>query len=114
MTVTVRGLALGEVRASQAWKLLGAECLTALGNGLLLGLAAGLTVFIWRGDVALSVVLAVAMVANFLIAAVVGSLVPLGLKALDVDPAVSSSVLVTMATDILGFFVFLGLLTLVI
>ncbi len=112
MTLVVRGLALGEVHPSQLWRLLGRELLTALGNGLLLGCGAGIIVYVWRHDWVLSAVIAVAMVINLLIAALVGSLAPLGLKMLKVDPAVSSAVLVTTATDMLGFFVFLSLLSL--
>ncbi len=114
MTLIVRGLALGELRPAQAWRILGGECLAALGNGVLLGALSGLIVYLWRGNLALSLVLSSAMVINLVIAAVVGSLVPLGFKVLRIDPAISSSVLVITTTDILGFFVFLGLLTMVV
>ena len=80
----------------------------------MLGAIAGGAVYLWRGDIALSLVLGSAMVLNLLIAACLGSLVPIGLKWLGVDPAVSSSGLVTAGTDMLGFFIFLGLLSLLI
>lgn len=112
MTLIIRGLAVGDLRPSQAGGILARECATAATNGAVLGLLAGGVTYAWRGDAMLSGVLAGAMVLNLLVAAVTGSLIPLGLRALGVDPAVSSSVLVITATDILGFFVFLGLLTL--
>jgi len=114
LTLIVRGLAVGQIETSQALRIVGRECVVALANGTALGLTAGGVVYVWRGDLALSVVLGSAMVLNFLIAAILGTLVPLGLKAVNVDPAVSSSVFVTAGTDMLGFFIFLGLLSLVV
>jgi magnesium transporter len=112
LTLMVRGLALGEVEPRNALRILGREMLVALANGAALGAIAGGVVYVWRGDASLSVVLAGALVMNLLIAACLGSLVPIGLKLLGVDPAVSSSGLVTAGTDMLGFFIFHGLLTL--
>ncbi len=114
MTLVVRGLALGEVESRDAMRILGRECLTALGNGLLLGMISAVFVYFWKANLALSLVLGSSLLINLLVAATLGSLVPLTLKALRVDPAVSSTVLVTAGTDILGFFIFLGLLTLAI
>jgi magnesium transporter len=111
MTLVVRGLALGNIEPRQFGRILGRECLTALTNGALLGLAAGAAVYVWRGDAILAGVLAAAMMLNLLVAAVFGSLVPIGLKVVGIDPAVASSTLVTAGTDILGFLAFLGLLT---
>ena len=114
MTLVVRGLALGEMEPQHVYRLLRRELVVAVANGGALGLISALGVYLWRGDLRLSAVLGTAMVANFLIAALLGSLVPLGLKRLDVDPAISSSVLVTAGTDVLGFLVFLGLLSAVL
>jgi magnesium transporter len=114
MTLVVRGLALGTLEPRQFLRILGHECLTALTNGALLGSIAAVAVYLWRGDTALSAVLAVAMIVNLLVAAVFGSLIPIGLKVVGIDPAVASATLVTAGTDILGFLIFLGLLSRVI
>jgi len=70
--------------------------------------------YLWFHSVLLSVVIGAAMLINLLIAGLAGILVPLGLKKLGADPAVASSVFVTTATDVIGFFVFLGLATLIL
>jgi len=111
MTVLVRGIALGEAKGPQARRLLAREALTSLINGALLGVSAALIVYIWRGDARLALVMGVALLINLQVSAAVGTLVPLALRSFGLDPAVSSSVLVTAATDWAGFFVFLGLLS---
>jgi len=65
--------------------------------------------FVWFGDLKIATVMAVAMFANLLIAGLSGTMVPIGLLRAGVDPAVASSVFVTTITDVVGFFVFLGL-----
>jgi magnesium transporter len=114
LTLVVRGLAIGEIETRHFLRILGRECLVAVANGAALGLVAGIGVYAWQRDAALAIVLGSAMVLNLMIAAILGSLVPLGLKWLRVDPAVASSVFVTAGTDILGFLLFLGLLTLML
>jgi len=111
MTLVVRGLALGNLEPRQFARILGRECLTALTNGALLGGVSGLAVYLWRGDALLGAVLGAAMMVNLMVAAIFGSLVPIGLKVVGIDPAVASSTLVTAGTDILGFLTFLGMLT---
>jgi magnesium transporter len=111
MTLVVRGLALGELEPGQLWRVVRRELTIAAANGFVLGLICALVVFAWRHDAKLSGVIAAALLANYLVAALLGSLVPIALKLLRVDPAVSSSVFVTAGTDVAGFFIFLGLLT---
>ncbi|RMF21102.1 MAG: magnesium transporter [Deltaproteobacteria bacterium] len=111
MTLIVRGLALGEVRTAQVLRILGKQLLVAAANGSALGLVSGAAVYLWRHDPRLSVIFGVALLANHIIAVTIGTLVPLGLKLLRVDPAVSSNVFVTASTDLLGFFIFLALLS---
>jgi len=111
MTLVVRGLAIGALEPSALSRLIRRELTIAALNGLLLGTLCGLLVYAWRGDIRLSFVLCCAMVANLLVAATLGSTVPIALRAMRVDPAVASSVFVQAGTDVLGFLIFLGLLT---
>jgi magnesium transporter len=112
LTVIVRGIALGELTWGNARKALLKEVSVGLANGLVLGLAAALVVFVTQGNPALGAVLGLAMVVNMFVAAAAGTLVPLGLRAANVDPALASSVFITTMTDMFGFFSFLGLATL--
>jgi len=111
LAVIVRGLALGELTWSNARQALIKEGLVGLGNGLALGLVAAIGAWIWQGSPVLGGVLALAMIINMFIAATAGTLIPLGLRALKIDPALASSVFITTLTDVFGFFSFLGLAT---
>jgi magnesium transporter len=111
LTVIVRGFALGEVGVAHTRRVLVKELLVALGNGLVLGLAAGFVAYYWKGEALLGVVLALALLLNLVVAAFVGSMIPFTLRWLGVDPAVASNVVVTACTDICGFLSFLGILT---
>jgi magnesium transporter len=111
LAVIVRGLALGELTWSNARQALFKESLVGLGNGLALGLVAAIGAWAWKGSPVLGGVLAMAMIINMFIAATAGTLIPLGLRALKIDPALASSVFITTLTDVFGFFSFLGLAT---
>jgi magnesium transporter len=112
LTVVVRGIALGELSWGNAKKALLKEALVGIGNGIALGIAAALVVWMTRGNPVLGAVLGLAMIINMFVAATAGTLVPLGLRAVNIDPALASSVFITTMTDIFGFFSFLGLATL--
>ena len=112
LTVMVRGMALGQISLAQARGILMKELAVACGNGIALGIAAGVVTYMLHGQGLLATVLGIALAVNFLIAALVGSLIPLVLRALRADPAVASSVFVTACTDMCGFFSFLSLLSL--
>ncbi len=114
LTLMVRGIALGQVGASNASILLWKELRVALINGLLIGGLVGLVALVWFGSWLLALVIASALVINFCSAALAGVAVPLLLKRMGVDPAVAGTVVVTAVTDVMGFFSFLGLATLVI
>ena len=86
----------------------------ALLNGLVLGVVLALIVLLWFQSVGLSLVIAVALTLNLLFAATAGVLVPLTLKRMGYDPALASSIFLTTVTDVMGFFTFLGLATLVL
>jgi len=111
LTVIVRGLALGELSWANARRTLFKEAAIGLGNGVALGLVAALVAWAAKGNPMLGLLLGMAMICNMLVASTAGTLVPLGLKALKVDPALASSVFITTFTDVVGFASFLGLAT---
>jgi magnesium transporter len=112
LAVVVRGLAIGELTWSNARAALQKEALVGLGNGVVLGAVAMLGAWLLEGHLVIGAVLALAMIINMFIAATAGTLIPLGLRALKVDPALASSVFITTLTDVFGFLSFLGLATL--
>lgn len=109
LTVIVRGIALGELTMRNAVKAIFKEVSVGLINGVLIGSAAMLIAYLLKGNFMLGIVLGIAMIFNMFIAGLVGSLIPVILKSLKVDPALSSSIIITMLTDIGGFASFLGL-----
>src|SRR5688500_7608703 len=114
LALMVRGLALGQVGASNVRILLWKEARVALLNGLVLGVVLALIVLFWFQSIGLSLVIAVALTLNLLFAATAGVMVPLTLKRMGYDPALASSIFLTTVTDVMGFFTFLGLATLVL
>jgi magnesium transporter len=114
LTVIVRGIALGELTWANSRKALIKEALVGLGNGLACGVVAALVVWAWKGDPWLGGILLGAMMINMFVAATAGTLIPLLLRALKIDPALASSVFITTLTDVFGFASFLGLGTLFI
>jgi magnesium transporter len=113
-TVIVRAMALGDLTLANTRKVLLREALIGLANGAAAGTVAGLIAYYWKGDPLLGLILGVAMVTNMLVAALAGTLVPVVLKMLRVDPAVATGVVVTTFTDCSGFLSFLGLATLLL
>jgi magnesium transporter len=109
LTVIVRGIALGELTWSNSRKALLKEALVGIGNGLGTGILAAGLAWLFQGNPMLGLVLALAMVINMFVAATTGTLIPLGLRALKIDPALASSVIITTFTDVFGFLSFLGL-----
>jgi magnesium transporter len=114
LAVVVRGIALGELTWGNARQALLKESMVGLGNGLVLGVVAALGAWAIVGDWRLGAILGMAMVVNMFIAAVAGTLIPLGLRAAKIDPALASSVFITTLTDVFGFLAFLGLATIFI
>jgi magnesium transporter len=113
-TLIVRALALGQVSTSNARRLLGKELAIAVANGVLWGSVLGLVAYALYRNVALGGVMALAMLLNLLVAALAGIFIPLSMERFGRDPAVGSSVFLTFITDSMGFFIFLGLATLVL
>jgi len=114
LTLVVRSLALGDVSTSDTRKLLKREALLATAQGATVGVLLGVIVWAWQHSPVLAFVVAGAMVFNLLVAAAGGVLVPLGMKAARIDPALSSVVLVTTLTDMAGIVLYLGLATLLL
>jgi magnesium transporter len=113
-TVVVRGIALGDMTRSVLGRVLWKEVWLGLATGIANAVLLGVIAYLWKGQALLSLILAVALVFNMLVAAVFGTLVPIALKAFRIDPAIASSVILTTFTDVCGFFSFLGLATLLI
>jgi magnesium transporter len=109
LTVIVRGIALGELTWGNSRKALFKESLVGLGNGVACGLIGAVVVWLFKGDPVLGGILALAMIINMFIAATAGTVIPLSLRALKVDPALGSAVFITTLTDVFGFLSFLGL-----
>lgn len=114
LTIVVRSLALGEIENKEWRQLLIKELFTGCINGLAIGGIAGLASWLWIGKPVLGVVVCAAMLLNMIASAVAGVMVPISLRALKVDPALASSIMVTTATDIIGFFLFLSFATIAI
>lgn len=111
LTIAVRGLALGQISKSNTRSLMLKEFLVSLLNGITWALIAGLIAFLWFRDPPLSVIIGLAMIINFIMAAIAGAFIPITLKRFGVDPAISGGVLLTTVTDVVGFMTFLGLAT---
>jgi magnesium transporter len=112
LTVIVRGIALGELTWANSRKALFKEAAVGLGNGIACGLVGMLVVWAWKGNLWLGAILCAAMIVNMFVAAIAGTLIPLALRAMKVDPALASSVFITTLTDVFGFASWLGLSTL--
>ena len=113
-TMIVRGLALGQVNLTNIQRLIYKELGVALLNGILWGSVLGVFAFILYENIYLGLVMTGAMILNLLLSAVMGVMIPLLLSKFGRDPAVGSSILITAMTDSGGFFIFLGLATLVL
>ncbi len=112
LAMVVRGLALGEIEFKDAWRAMAREAGIGLIHGMTVGVCVAIGAWLWRGIPILGLVIGLAMVGNLIAAGIAGTLVPLTLKALKLDPALASAVIVTTVTDCVGFGLFLGLATL--
>jgi magnesium transporter len=112
LAMIVRAIALGEVSSRAAWRTLLNQVASGIIQGIAVGLVVGVGVYVWKDNAFLGLIMGLALIGNIVVAAIVGTLIPLGLKALNMDPALASSVLVTAVTDSVGFALFLGLATL--
>jgi magnesium transporter len=111
LTLVIRGQALGHVEKSNANWLLSREMIVGAMNGLLWALVVAAVAIAWFQDTTIGIIIALSIVINLIAGAMAGTLLPLGLKAVGIDPALAGSVLLTTITDVVGFFTFLGLAT---
>jgi magnesium transporter len=109
MTVTVRALSMRDIDRFNMRRLINREALVGLINGIIFAIIIGAVTAIWFVNIALGVIMGLAMVINMFAAGLAGILIPLGLNKLKIDPAVASSAFVTTVTDVVGFFAFLSL-----
>jgi magnesium transporter len=114
LTVTVRGLALGDLALEDGVRALARELTIGLANGVALGSLIAVIAFFWKGTPMLGMVVGAATLLNLIGAGVAGAVVPLLMQVLHIDPALGSPILVTTITDSLGYFIYLGLATLVL
>lgn len=114
LTVTVRQMALGDIDLDEAKETIYKEVIVSMMNGMLYAVVMGVVAYLWFSLPMLGVVIGVAMIINLLSAGFFGAVIPLGLKKFGVDPAIGSTVLLTTVTDVVGFFSFLGLATMVL
>lgn len=112
LTLIVRSLALGEITLRDSWRTLSHELLIGLLNGIIFGLAIGLIGLLWQQNFMIGVVVGLAMMLTLIGAAISGTVVPLGLRLFNIDPALASGVIVTTVTDVTGNICLLGLATL--
>ena len=109
LTVAVRALATRDLTTANIWRVIRREVLVGLINGLIFAVVMGVVGVVWFGAPMLGLVIAVAMVINMVVAGFAGTVIPVVLEKLGVDPALASGAFVTTVTDVVGFFAFLGL-----
>lgn len=114
VTVTVRALATRDLSPRNTLRVVGKEMVIGAINGVVFATIMGSIAALWFGDPVVAGVLAAAMVLNMLWAGLAGTLIPLALVRVGIDPAVAAGPFLTTTTDVLGFFIFLGLATLVL
>lgn len=112
LTLTIRGLALGQVSASNLRWLGNKEMMVGLLNGFVWAVVVAIVTFLWFEDTSIALIIAAAMMLNLIAAAFSGVLIPVILTRMGIDPALSAAVVLTTVTDVVGFLSFLGLATL--
>jgi len=109
LAIMVRGLTINEINKENTKKIILNEMLAGLINGLINGTIVAIIAILWNQNALLGLIVAISMVVNLIIAGLFGSIIPLIMKKLDKDPASSATIFITTATDVCGFFIFLGL-----
>ena len=110
-SLTVRGLAMGEIGAYEIWKRLFRELRVGIVMGLVCGGSVGLIALFWESNAALGIVVGVAMASAITVAATMGTFVPVAFKKLGIDPAIATGPFVTMSNDVIGLIIYFGIAT---
>ena len=108
LAVVMRGLVMREIPESKVFKLVTKEALLGAVNGAVIGVVTAAVAWIWNGNPFLGLVIGLGMLLNLIFAGLAGSSIPLLMKKAGIDPAQSSSIILTTVTDVLGFLAFLG------
>jgi len=108
LTLVIRGMALGQISKANAWRFFTKEIAVGLVNGLVWALVVGVIAGLWFDNMQIAWILGLAMVVNLITAAVMGTVIPLLLRRVGIDPALAGSVVLTTFTDVVGFMSFLG------
>lgn len=114
MTLVIRGIALGQIGKSNTRWIFYKEVAVGFLNGLIWALVVALVTVVWFEDLQLGGIIAAAMIANLLIAALAGVIIPVTMRKIGIDPALAGGVVLTTVTDVTGFMVFLGLATILL
>ena len=114
LTVAVRAIATKDLTGSNVWRVIRREVLVGLINGVVFAVVMGIIGVVWFGSPALGYVIAAAMVVNMIVAGLAGTVIPVILERIGIDPALASGAFVTTVTDVVGFFAFLGLAAVVL
>ena len=109
LAVTIRAIATKEISSSNLTKIITKEFVIGILNGIIFAIITSLIVQFWFGEIKLSLLIAISMILNMIVAGLFGILVPISLKKFNIDPALASSVFVTTITDVIGFLSFLGI-----
>ncbi len=109
LAVTIRALATKELSSSNISQIVTKEFVIGILNGIIFAIITGVIVQLWFKEINLSILIAVSMILNMIVAGLFGILIPVSLKKFNIDPAIASSVFVTTITDVVGFLSFLGL-----
>ncbi|HJO77317.1 MAG TPA: magnesium transporter, partial [Pelagibacteraceae bacterium] len=109
LAVTIRAIATKELSSGNITKIITKEFVIGVLNGIIFAIITGLIVQLWFKEINLSMLIAISMILNMIVAGLFGILVPVSLKKFNIDPAIASSVFVTTITDVIGFLSFLGI-----
>jgi magnesium transporter len=108
LAIVMRGIVMREIPSQKVFILLGREALIGVANGVVTGLVTAAIAWLWYGNPFLGLVVGLAIIVNMIAAGLAGAAIPLSMRAIGLDPAQASGIILTTVTDVVGFFAFLG------